>query len=420
MAESRDIGQRDEGGLVGPAGSATVVTIAGFGANILGYLVLLLAVHLLASSSYGQLVALLNVLLVGAVPSFAVQTVTARRVATGDTAGMKQATLIVALTATVLLAALSPALTAFLHLSSDLDLLLVAASLPAITAIGMFQGVLQGERRFAALGIVLTAAALGRSACGLLGLLISRDATGAVLAILAGMTACAGLVGIPLRGAVADGAPGGPLREVGHALHAHGAFWFLSTVDVLLARHVLSSHLAAVYATGSVVTRGAIWLPQSVATLVFPRLTDAARHKQMLRRAVVFVAGVGAVVTLGVAALPTLVSRVVGGGRYPELVPSAWLFAMLGASLALLQLGMVAGLALRRTRQTVPIWSAIVADTVLVLASGSGATVGRVAATVATVTTVATVASVLIGTGWTARPARSGQLAEPSGQAPAA
>ncbi len=418
MTDSTDIGLRDEGGLVGPAGSATAVTVAGFGSNLLGYLVLLLAVHLLASSSYGQLVVLLNVLLVGTVPSFAVQTVTARRVATGDTAGMKQATLVVALTASVLLAVLSPALTAFLHLSSDIDLLLVAASLPAVTAMGMFQGVLQGERRFAALGMVLTAAALGRSACGLLGLLIARDATGAVLAILVGMTACACVVGVPLRGAVEDGPAGGPLREVGHALHAHGAFWFLSTLDVLLARHVLSSHLAAVYATGSVVTRGAIWLPQSVATLVFPQLTDSARHKQMLRRAVVIVAGVGAVVTLGVAALPTLVSRVVGGGRYPELVPSAWLFAMLGASLALLQLGMVAGLALRRTRQTAPIWAAIVADTVLVLASGSDATVGRVVATVAVITAVATIGSVLIGTGWLARSARPDQLAEPSGHAP--
>ena len=326
MTDSRDIGLRDEGGLVGPARSATAVTVAGFGANLLGYLVLLLAVHLLASSSYGQLVVLLNVLLVGTVPSFAVQTVTARRVATGDTAGMKQATLVVALTASVLLAVLSPALTAFLHLSSDIDLLLVAASSPAVTAMGMFQGVLQGERRFTALGMVLTAAALGRSACGLLGLLIARDATGAVLAILVGMTACACLVGIQLRGAVEDGPAGGPLREVGHALHAHGAFWFLSTLDVLLARHVLSSHLAAVYATGSVVTRGAIWLPQSVATLVFPRLTDSARHKQMLRRAVVIVAGVGAVVTLGVAALPTLVSRVVEAVLALPVVVVAFLF----------------------------------------------------------------------------------------------
>jgi O-antigen/teichoic acid export membrane protein len=283
----------------------------------------------------------------------------------------------------------------------------------------MFQGVLQGERRFGELAALLAAAGLGRSACGLLGLVIAHNSTGAVLAILLGVTACAGVVSVPLRDEIANGSAREPLREVAYALHAHGSFWFLSTVDVLLARHVLSSHLAAVYATGSVVTRGTIWLPQSVATLVFPRLTDAERHHQMLRRAVVIVAGAGAVVTLSVAAVPTLVSRVVGGGRYPELVPSCWLFAVLGASLAVLQLGMVAGLALRRTRQTALIWAAVVADTVLVLAAGAGATVGRVVLTVALTTAFAAVGSVLVGTGWPARAPRPGQLADPSGQAPA-
>jgi O-antigen/teichoic acid export membrane protein len=400
---------------VGPAGPAAAVTAAGFAANLLSYLVLLIAVRLLASSSYSELVVLLNVLLVGTVPSFAVQTVTARRVATGETAGMKQATLIVSLAATGVLAVLTPALTAFLHMSGGGNLLLVAACLPAVTALGMFQGVLQGQRRFADLSILLTAAAVGRSGCGLLGLLVARNSTGAVLGTLIGVTACACVVGARLHRAVEPGLAGGPLREVGHALHAHGTFWFLSTLDVLLARHVLPSHFAAVYATGSVVTRAAIWLPQSVATLVFPRLTDAERHKSMLRRAIAIVAGAGVVVVAGTAMLPELVARVVGGGKYPELVPSCWMFAALGASLAVLQLGMVAGLALRRVRQTVLLWAAVVADTVFVLAAGDGATVGSVVATVATVTAVAAAGSVLIGTGGL-RP-RPAQLTDASGQA---
>lgn len=405
----------DRDGPVGPPGPAAAVTAAGFAANLLSYLVLLIAVHVLASSSYGQLVVLLNILLVGTVPSFAVQTVTARRIATGEAAGMKQATLIVAIAATGLLAVLTPALNAFLHMSGDGDLLLVAACLPGITVLGMCQGILQGRRRFADLSVVLSVAAVGRSGCGLLGLIIARDSTGAMLGTLVGVTVCAVVVGARLHKAVEPGRPGPALREVGHALHAHGTFWLLSTLDVLLARHVLPSHQAAVYATGSVVTRAAIWLPQSVATLVFPRLTDAERHRAMLRRAVFIVAGTGAVVVAGTAMMPTLVSRIVGGGRYPELVPSCWLFATLGASLALLQLGMVAGLALRRIRQTALLWAAACADTVLVLTAGPGATVGRVIATVAAVTLVAAAGSVLIGTGWL-RP-RSAQLADTSGQA---
>lgn len=387
--------------------------MAGFGANVLGYLVLLVAVHALSSSSYGQLVVLLNVLLVGTVPSFAVQTVIARRVATGDTAGTARATGLVAVAAAGLLAVITPALNAFLHLSHGGDLLLVAAALPGVTALGLYQGVLQGQRRFAELGTVLTVAALGRSGCGLIGLAIGRGSTATLLGTLLGVTACAVVVGTRVDHPLESGPPGPALREIGHALHAHGTFWFLSTLDLLLARHVLSSHLSAVYATGSVVTRAAIWLPQSVATLVFAHLTDAERHLRTLRRAILVVLGAGVVVVAGAAALPSVVAKVVGGGRYPQLVPSCWTFAALGASLAVLQLGMVAGLALRRTRQTIILWATIVADTVLVLTVAAHGGVAAVVGTVTAVTVAAAMASVALGTGLR----RRAQLAAASGQA---
>jgi O-antigen/teichoic acid export membrane protein len=379
------------------AGPAAAVTAAGFGANLLSYAVLLAAVHVLSPSGYGQIVVLLNVLLVGTVPSFAVQTVTARRVAVGDTAGTARATAVVALIASGLVVALSPALTAFLHLSHVGDLLLVAAALPGVTALGMYQGILQGQRRFAGLAAVLVLGALGRSGCGLIGLLVGHGTSLALAGAMVGTTACAVLVGVRLRGVLAAGPPAAPLREIGHALHAHGTFWFLSTLDLLLARHVLSSHLAAVYATGSVVTRAALWLPQSVATLVFAHLTDAQRHGRLLRRALAVVAGVGAVVVAATAAMPELVAKVVGGGRYPELVPYCWLFATLGGALAVLQLGMVAGLALRRTRQTIVLWAAVAADSVLVLSSSPPVSIGRVVGPVVATTVVAAVASVLLG-----------------------
>src|SRR5215469_4909431 len=266
------------------AGSAAAVTAAGFAANLLSYAVLLAAVHALSPSGYGQIVVLLNVLLVGTVPSFAVQTVTARRVAVGDTAGTARATAVVALAASGLVVALSPALTAFLHLSHAGDLVLVGAALPGVTALGMYQGILQGQRRFTRLAAVLVLAAVGRSGFGLIGLLAGHGTTLTLAGTVVGTTACAILVGVRLRGILAPGRPAGPLREIAHALHAHGTFWFLSTLVLLLARHVLSSHLAAVYATGSVVTRAALWLPQSVATLVFAHLTDTARPCRRRRR----------------------------------------------------------------------------------------------------------------------------------------
>src|SRR5262249_19327204 len=131
-----------------------------------------------------------------------------------------------------------------------------------------------------------------------------------------------------------------------------------------------------------------------------------------LRRAVLVVLGAGVVVIAGAAALPSLVAKVVGGGRYPQLVPSCWTFATLGASLALLQLGMVAGLALRRPRQPIILWAPIVAHTVLGLTGASHGGVAAVVGAVTAVTVGAAVASVALGTGLR-RPA---QLTAASGQ----
>jgi hypothetical protein len=73
---------------------------------------------------------------------------------------------------------------------------------------------------------------------------------------------------------------------------------------------------------------------------------------------------------------------------------------------------MVAGLALRRTRQTIILWTTIVADTVLVLTVGSHGGIAPVVGTVTAVTAAAALASVAVGTGLLQR----GQLAEASGQ----
>jgi len=72
------------------------------------------------------------------------------------------------------------------------------------------------------------------------------------------------------------------------------------------------------------------------------------------------------------------------------------MFATLGAALAVLQLGMVAGLALRRTRQTIVLWTAVAADSVLVLSSSPPVSIGRVVGPVVATTVLAAATSVLL------------------------
>src|SRR6185503_19379956 len=112
----------------------------------------------------------------------------------------------------------------------------------------------------------------------------------------------------------------------------------------LLARHVLSSHPAAVYAAGSILTKGTLWLPQSVANVLFASLVDAERHRRIYIRAVAGIAGVAAAIALCCWPLGWLAARVVAGDRYPELGSVIWQFAVLGGCLAIVQFSLVASL----------------------------------------------------------------------------
>jgi O-antigen/teichoic acid export membrane protein len=158
-------------------------------------------------------------------------------------------------------------------------------------------------------------------------------------------------------------------RETLHAGHVHGTFILLTSLDVLLARHTLSSHDAGVYAVGSVVTRATVWLPQSVIMLMFASLAESHRHRTAARRASEIVAGIGAVCVAGCALFGNLVVTVVGGSKYHALDDTIWLYALLGALLAIVQLAMLAGLAQRNPRRVALLWATIAADVVLTLAN---------------------------------------------------
>jgi O-antigen/teichoic acid export membrane protein len=165
------------------------------------------------------------------------------------------------------------------------------------------------------------------------------------------------------------------IAEASHASHAYGIFLLLSVSDVLLARHVLPGRAAAVYAAGSVLTKGTLWLPQSVANVLFASLVDAERHRRVFARAVAGIAAVAAAIALGCWPFGGIAATVVAGNRYPELGSEIWLFAVLGGCLAVLQFTLVAGLAVRSLGVTVLIWLTVLAETVGAFSLGSNPSV---------------------------------------------
>jgi O-antigen/teichoic acid export membrane protein len=176
------------------------------------------------------------------------------------------------------------------------------------------------------------------------------------------------------------------LNETLHAGHALGVFLLLTSLDVLLARHVLSGADAGAYAVGSVVTRAALWLPQSVVSLMFASLSEAERHQRTARSAAAIVLGLGSCAVLATAALGPFAVDVVGGSKYHQLDESVWLFALLGSLLSLVQLAILAGLAQRRACRVVLLWATIVVDLAVVLGVGHVSAPDRLVITLVAIT----------------------------------
>ena len=374
------------------------VTVAGWAGNLLSYLLLLAAARRLGTADYAELVTLLNLLLIGSVPAFALQAVAARRVATGSADGLLEAGAVIGVGAALLIAALSPALVAFLHLPGLAGPLLVALAMPGTALQGLCQGVWQGERRLTGLAVATFVGTAGRSGAGLIGLLVGGTSTSAIAALAVGLSVPAAgcVLALPELRRRGRHALVSLATEAGHASHAYGAFLLLSVSDVLLARHVLSTSAAAVYAAGSVLTKASLWLPQSVANVLFASLTDAERHHRVFARAAAGIAALGLAIVTGSWLLSALVTDVVGGGRYPQLRADAWLFALLGCCLALLQFTLVAGLAVRSLAVTVLIWATVAGEAVLVLSLGPHPSVRLVIGLMAGLNLLTAVAGVLL------------------------
>ncbi|MGY1721023.1 hypothetical protein ACI8AG_18455 [Blastococcus sp. SYSU DS0552] len=395
---------------VGPAarspralGSAALVTVAFLGANALAYVFTVLAARLLAPAAYGELAALLGVVLVGAVPGTGVQTTAALvlggRAGDPRTTGRLHSTaLAVGLGVSAGALALAPLLVALLHLpTAGAAVWLALLLLPQTMVVG-YQGLLQGAGRFRRLAVLTVAFGAGKLSGGLAGLLIGGSSSGA----LAGMTAGAALAA--LGGWVAAGRPGlvrGLGRPLAASLRAAGALLglvVLLNLDVLLARHHLPGATTGEYAVASIIAKVAFWLPQGVGVVLLPRLGDAAGRHAVLPSALAAVAAVGALLTAGTAALGGAALPLIGGAAYgDELGSATWLFAALGTLLALAQLLLFSGIAAADRLAGVAVWSAAVLETVVVSALAAA---GRLTL-LSLISTALLTALLLVGVGLT-------------------
>ena len=398
-------------------GSAALVSLAFVGANALAYAFTVLAARTLAPAAFGELAALMSVLLVGSVPAAGVQTATAlylggrrRRDGSDDTAvvaaRLHTAAGAIGLAVAAVAALLAAPVSALLHLHGLAGALWLAGLLVPSTLVAGYQGLLQGAGRYGRLAGVNALFGVAKLAGGTAGLL----AGGTPTAALAGMSAAACVTA--LAGWAASGRPGlagghhAAVRKTVHASAALLGFVLLLNLDLLLARHHLPAGAAGEYAVGSIVTKVAFWLPQGVGVVLLPRLADDEHRRRLLPLAVGAVAVVGAALTLGTAALGDRALPLIGGSAYGSALGSAtWLFAALGTLLAIAQLLVYSGIATSDRLAAGAVWAAAATECVVVelLAASGRLTL------VSIVLTAVAVAGVLVPVGFLrGRPVRSG------------
>jgi O-antigen/teichoic acid export membrane protein len=351
--------------------------------NVATYGFTMIAARLLGPRSYGALASLMATLLVITVLQLGLQATAARRIAAEPehVAQIEKTILGVTYRAAaalgVLLLVLTPALNAVLRLDSMVTAALVSVASVPFTIMGGQAGILQGERRWAALSVLYVLSGVPRLFIGTALVLWQPSELSALVGT--GIGACAPVI----AGWFFLRRP----RDPGLQSEEHGfrrvmaesfqnsqvllAFFALSNADIVVARNVLDEHDAGLYAGGLILTKAVLFLPQFVVVVAFPSMSTADSRRRTLTLSLTLIAALGAAVTLATAVLPRLALVFVGGHQYDDITDRLWIFAILGTVLSMLQLLVYSVLARRGQRSAYLVWAAFVVMVLLGLTADS-------------------------------------------------
>ncbi|PRY61524.1 O-antigen/teichoic acid export membrane protein [Knoellia remsis] len=381
-------------------------------ANVLGYVLFLVLNRELAPDDLGAVASLLGLVVILGVAALSVQLVAAWRVATGrpDSGPSSLRTgAIVGAGVALLMAVLSPVVAGVLHLGGILPALLVAATtLPTCVTFAV-QGVLQGAHRFLPLAVLYVAGSLARTAGGVLAAAAGWGVTGVMLLTTAGAwvvaLAALALVRADVPEALRHARPH-QVRRVVVGMAGTSALLVASTIDTLVARHVLSPTDSGTYAVLSLFTKAAFWGPAFLATVLYPGMSRARGHRPLL----LALGGTGAVVAVGIALSTWLrapLIRIAAGTAYEHAASLVPVFTTLGGAWALVQVLVYWGAARGRHHVGYLVWAAVGVATLLVVTTRHGSVDEVVWTFVAAAVVVAAAGAVLTSVGTPATPAPS-------------
>lgn len=353
----------------GGAGIAVAIMVM----NIATYSFQMMAARILGPAQYGGVASLMALLLVVAVAQLGLQATAARRIsATPDhVTQIEQVILRVTYRAAMVLGLLlllaAPLVWTILRLDSVVPALLVAAAAIPMTVVGGQTGILQGERRWLALGAMYVMMGLPRLVLGGAFMAIRPTEGAAMAAVALSMCLPVALGWFLLRHPRDEGEHSAQnelrptLREAAVNSTALLAFFVLSNADIVIARNTLDSHDAGLYAGGLILTKAVLFLPQFVVVVAFPSMSTVEERKRALQRSLALVAGAGTGAVLAAWVLSDVAMIFIGGEEYADVQSRLWMFAILGTLLSMLQLLVYSVLARQGTRSAYLVWAAVVA-----------------------------------------------------------
>jgi O-antigen/teichoic acid export membrane protein len=314
--------------------------------NALLFVVSLIAARWLAPDSYAVVAAMLAGVIIITVPSFTLQIVVAREVASVPPAdrpavaaavlrrrGM-QATALGVIATTVVCFFANP-ISDSLNLSTVWPVVFTALAAVPLLLQTVLRGALQGTGRYGLLGLSMICEAVGRLVIAIVALAAGFGATGVTAAPLAG-TVVGLAVCIPPLVALA-GLSGTVARpQIGQIFWATGAFFsgfaILTSTDLLVVKHAADGTTAGDYAAAAFVGKIVLLLPVAVTTVLVPEVTKrCARGEPTVRllwQALAITSALCGAVLLACAVVPGLVATLTFGDGYPGAEDLLWQYAL--------------------------------------------------------------------------------------------
>lgn len=338
--------------------------------NVTTYGFTIACAHILGPTDYGALAAWMNVLLVVNVGFLGLQATAARRLSSGEHAlddvepHLVRLTLVTSFVLGAALIVLTPVIDTTLQLDDWFMAALLGLSVVPLTITGGLSGILQGERRWGALSAVYICIGAPRLILGVALTAWRPDPRWAALSVAVTLlvpvaVALFALRDRTLRPSSRDAAGLGSLmRELLHNSQALLAFFAVSNVDLIVARHTLDEHDAGLYAAGLILAKAVLFLPQFVSIVAFPSMAADDSSRTFIA-AVLSVVGLGALATLATALLPGLALIFVGGSQYDDVRSKLWIFAVLGTLLAILMMAVYGLIARGGSRSVYLTWLAL-------------------------------------------------------------